>query len=74
MFYATIRHHSISRAPVVRADTLSAAKQAAISQFGDGFRDHEMIIVEEFDDRAPVIVARRKIGGARHWTHCEIDA
>jgi hypothetical protein len=47
-YKATIRHHSISRAPEIAIDgTLTQAKRAATARFGDGFNEHEIAIYEE---------------------------
>jgi hypothetical protein len=61
-YYATISHHSISRAREVDVgDDLPEAIAKANQEFGDGFVDHSIVIYErsngEFDD----IVAEWKI-------------
>lgn len=65
-YTATIRHHSVSRAPVIDCgDSLADAKLKATREFGDGFLDHTIIIRDR--DAQDEIVARRRIG-ERHWT------
>ena len=61
-YTCTIYHHSISRAPEIKiVGQLVTAKKAATRRFGDGFRDHEILIFDGFD-----IVSRRTIGD-RKW-------
>lgn len=45
IYYATIRHHSISRAPIIKIEgTLIQAKRKTTHEFGDGFNDHILTI------------------------------
>ena len=47
-YYATIRHHSIARAPRIEiAGSLLTAKREASKKFGMGYLDHEIVIFEE---------------------------
>jgi hypothetical protein len=65
-YTATIRHHSISRAhEIAITGTLDAAKLAAIREFGDGFRDHEIAIYEDRGEYLPRLVATRRVGGGK---------
>jgi hypothetical protein len=66
-FKATIRHHSIRSARVIQiTGTLASAKRAASREFGDEFRDHEIVIYTGGDDAETEIVACRKVGD-RRW-------
>lgn len=61
-FFATISHHSISRAREIRIDgTLTAAKRAATREFGDEFADYHIVISNERGDT----IAKRRVGGGR---------
>jgi hypothetical protein len=63
-YTATIRHHSISHAHTILIDgTLTKAKQRATAEFGDGFADHEIIILDNANGE---VIARRRIG-SRGW-------
>jgi hypothetical protein len=65
-YLATITHSSLSRAPLIDAgNTLVNAKRAATRQFGGGFIDHEIIVLDRAEPCCPV-VARRRIGN-RRW-------
>lgn len=56
-YTATIVHDSIARARRIKAATLDEAKAAADAEFGDGFRDHSIVIINE----RGAVVARRVI-------------
>ena len=44
-FYATIRHHSISRARIIKIDgTLTQAKRVATREFGGDYNDNILTI------------------------------
>mgnify|MGYP003386601138 CR=1 FL=1 len=46
-YVATIKHHSLARAPQVAVgDTLHAAKCGATREFGGGFLDHAIVIFD----------------------------
>tara|TARA_R100000951_G_scaffold459_1_gene2096 strand:+ start:820 stop:1401 length:582 start_codon:yes stop_codon:yes gene_type:complete len=63
-YVSTISHHSIARAPVVSVgSTLHAAKINATSQFGAGYLDHVIQVM----DRDGVVVASRRVGDKR-WS------
>lgn len=63
-YAATISHHSISRAPVVDVgDDLRTAKRRATREFGDGFLDHTISILDRWSGD---VVARRRICD-RRW-------
>ena len=65
-YTATIRHHSISRAPVVPVgETLHAAKINATREFGCGFNDHEIHIMDAETPESPVVAWRKM--GANTW-------
>ena len=71
-YYATIRHHSISRARVIKIDgTLTQAKAAATREFGGGFNDHALIIFGAFPngemDRDYEVASRRL--DSKRWSN-----
>ena len=69
-YQATIRHHSIARARVVDVgDDLTLAKRQATREFGGGYIDHAIVIIDTEINPAVEsnIVASRKIG-ERKWT------
>ncbi|KAA8385465.1 hypothetical protein FOH24_10495 [Acetobacter tropicalis] len=69
IYYATIKHHSIGQAPVIKIEgTLRQAKRTATERFGDGYLEHEIIITGEDGDW----VARRLIEDDR-WTNRRED-
>ena len=61
-YTASVVHHSLAqhRSITIRG-TLRAAKAAATREFGAGFVDHKIVILDELGD----IVASRRIGDAR---------
>lgn len=62
-YTATIRHHSIARAPLIQAgDSLRAAKLAATRRFNGGFLDHEIVILREGE------IVSRRLSCASRWT------
>lgn len=62
-FTATIVHHSISRARVIKIDgELADAKRAADEEFGNKFIGYKIVINEHAEDRAPELAAYRIIG------------
>jgi hypothetical protein len=61
-YTAGLRHHSISRARTVSAETIDAAKRLASREFRDEFQDYEIVIVNEADE----IVSRRRVS-ERRW-------
>ena len=64
VFYATIRHHSIARARIIKIHgTLTQAKRAATREFRDEQRDYQIVII---DLMMQDIVARKNVGG-RRW-------
>lgn len=64
-YIATITHHSISRARVIRIDgTLTAAKRAATKEFDSEMQDYRIIICND-DARREVVAAR--LVGERGW-------
>jgi len=66
-YYIGLRHHSIaSSREVAVTGTLAQAKRAATREFGDGFQDHEIIIVDSFGD----IASRRRVS-ERRWTDAD---
>lgn len=67
-YLATIRHHSIARAPVIeiKSAKLSNAKARAAREFGQGFLDHEIVIYDATYGREPEVVTSRRIG-SRRW-------
>lgn len=70
-YTATIRHYSISRAPVVSVgDDLAAAKRNATREFGAGFVDHTIVIydAQERDYGGGENIAASKRIGDRRWS------
>jgi hypothetical protein len=72
-YVATIRHHSISRARVVPVgDDLTQAKRRATAEFGGGFIDHVIVILDNDarDDTGVLnhdaVVSSRRVG-SRKW-------
>ena len=64
-YYATVRHHSISRARLVTVgNSLTAAKRAASREFGDEFSDYVICIYDRPD--MTDLVASRRVGD-RKW-------
>lgn len=63
-YTATVAHHSIHSARVIEIDgTLTQAKRAATKEFGDGFLDHVIVILDQYGEP----VATRRIGDSR-WS------
>ncbi len=61
-YTATIAHHSISRARVITSyGSLTAAKRAATREFGEEYRDYNIVIRDAYGD----VVATRRVGEAR---------
>lgn len=60
-YVATICHHSIGRAPTVSVgNTLRGAKRRATLEFGDGFLDHTIVIMDtELPEHDNVVATRR---------------
>ena len=59
-YTATIRHHSLSRAPVVPlGDSLHAAKINATREFGGGFNEHRIVIMDAETPESPVVAWRK---------------
>ena len=69
-YTATIKHHTISSAPVIPVgDDLAKAKRAATREFGKGFNDHTIVIMAEpTPDNPSGIVATKRIGGGK-WVN-----
>ena len=66
-YFASIRHHSISRARQIEVDgTLTQAKSAASREFGQEQLDYEIVIYEDMGDRAPYLIATRRVSD-RKW-------
>lgn len=66
-YFATIRHHSISRAREIETiGTLTQAKTAATREFGSEQRDYEIAIYEDMGDRMPDLVSTRRVS-AHKW-------
>ena len=69
-YVATISHHSIARAPYSCVgdffDTLHAAKINATREFGDGYLDHVIKIIEVTDGEGEVVASRRV--GDKRWS------
>lgn len=64
-YQATVRHSSIcSHYSIPVGDDLTTAKRKAVVEFGDGFVDHDIVIM---DSETREIVASRKVGGGQ-WT------
>ena len=61
-YTASVIHHSLAqhRSITIRG-TLRAAKAAATREFGAGYLEHKIVILDECND----IVASRRIGDAR---------
>lgn len=73
-YYATIRHHSISRARVIKIEgSLTAAKTAAAKEFAGDFNDYALCIfgadANGEMDRDHIVSSRRL--GARKWHDAE---
>lgn len=69
-YQATIRHHSISRARVVDVgNDLTAAKRAATKEFGGGYLDHVVVIIDTTipEHYGSQIVASKRID-AKRWS------
>jgi hypothetical protein len=64
MFTVYLSHSSIAYSPEYKARTFIGAKRLASKVFGDGFRDHQINIV---DDSHGHRVAWRKVGD-RKWS------
>lgn len=63
IYFATISHPSIRSAPTIEINgTLATAKRRAAREFGDGNRNHVMVIMDESGD-----TISRKIIGDRRW-------
>lgn len=63
-YTATIAHHSISRARVIKIEgTLTQAKRAATKEFGAEQRDYRIVISNVHGETA----AARRVGDAR-WS------
>lgn len=64
IYTATITHHSISRARVIKIEgTLTQAKRAATKEFADELRDYRIVITNGHGE----IAAARRVGDAR-WS------
>lgn len=64
-FYATLKHHSLSRSPVIKFEgSLKQAKRTATEEFGMEFQEYEIIITDEDGDW----VARKLVGDEK-WTN-----
>ncbi len=67
-YTATIRHHSISRARIVPVgDDLTAAKRAASIEFGDDFRDYELVILDRDAPNFDSEIVALKRASAKKW-------
>lgn len=66
-YTATIKHHTISSAPVIPVgDDLAKAKRAAIREFGTGFNDHTIVIMGEPTPANPSgFVSAKRIGSGK---------
>ncbi len=61
-YIASVRHHSIAQHRSIEINgTLRHAKATATHEFGAGFVEHEIVILDERGD----VVASRRIGAAR---------
>lgn len=60
-YNVTLAHHALARAPSYQARTLQGAKALGTRMFGDGFRDHEIVVTDS--DGFPI--ARRRIAESR---------
>ena len=68
-YTATIKHHTISSAPVIPVgDDLAKAKRVATSEFA-GFLDHTIVIMGEPTPQSPNGVVAAKRIGADKWTN-----
>lgn len=70
-YAATIRHYSVSRARLVDVgNDLRTAKRLASREFGDGFVDHIIVILDrqQGDADSDLPVATRRIGD-RRWNN-----
>jgi 23S rRNA pseudoU1915 N3-methylase RlmH len=65
-YTVTLSHHSISRAPEYKAETIEEAKKIGDNEFSGGFNDHEIIVCDEQGNT----VASRRLGDDE-WS--EID-
>lgn len=62
-YFATISHPSIRDARTITINgSLETAKRRAVREFGDGFRDHVIVILDERND-----TISRKVIGERNW-------
>ncbi len=67
MYVIGLQHHSISRSPEVRTELdLTAAKRLATKEFGKGFNDSKIIILNERGE----LVSSRRVGD-KYWTDVE---
>jgi hypothetical protein len=55
-YTVTLSHHSISRAPEYKAESLEAAKKIGDDEFSGGFLDHIIIVT---DERGDTVASRR---------------
>lgn len=73
-YFATIRHHSIARARVIKIEgTITEAKRAATGEFKGDFNDYVLTIFGTHEngemDRDYIVSSRRL--GARKWHDAE---
>lgn len=62
-YYAWERSPNFAGKDIAITGTLTQAKRAATRRFGDGFRNHEIIIVDDWGN----IISSRRIAD-RRWT------
>jgi hypothetical protein len=67
IYEISLSHHSLSRSRVVTySGTLAGAKRRASAEFGDEFRDYQIVISTIAADGFPEMVAQRRVG-SRGW-------
>lgn len=70
-YTATVRHHSIAYHPSIECGSdLAKAKRLATQHFGDGFRDH-FIVIYERTGYGLEIRSERRIGSRKWVDHQE---
>jgi hypothetical protein len=69
-YTATLSHYDIARAREIECgDDLTTAKRRATREFGTDYQSYDIIIIAHYEDRAPEVVASRRIGSPRWRTH-----
>lgn len=67
MYVIGLQHHSISQSPEIETELdLPAAKRLATKEFGGGFNEHKIVIL----DANGVLVSSRRID-EKAWTDAE---